>query len=63
MCFLLRSRRFSSSISHTEPYYMIYVDRREQLDQLEVWVEVSDEVFSDEIRKLESLEREIRKGN
>ena len=49
------------NISHTEPYYMIYVDRREQLDELEVWVEVSDEVFSDEIRKLESLEREIRK--
>jgi phenylacetate-CoA ligase len=40
---------------------MIYVDRREQLDELEVWVEVSDEVFSDEIRKLEGLEREIRK--
>ncbi|MGB3912118.1 MAG: phenylacetate--CoA ligase, partial [Thermacetogeniaceae bacterium] len=49
------------NISHTEPYYMIYVDRREQLDELEVWVEVSDEVFSDEIRKLEGLEREIRK--
>lgn len=48
-------------ISHTEPYYMIYVDRRDQLDQLEVWVEVSEDVFSDEIRKLESLEREIRK--
>jgi phenylacetate-CoA ligase len=40
---------------------MIYVDRREQLDELEVWVEVSDEVFSDEVRKLERLEREIRK--
>lgn len=48
-------------ISHTEPYYLIIVDRRDQLDELEVWVEVSDEVFSDEIRKLESLEHEIQK--
>lgn len=48
-------------ISHTEPYYLLIVDRRDQLDQLEVWVEVSDKVFSDQIRKMESLEREIRK--
>lgn len=47
-------------ISHTEPFYLIIVERRDQLDELEVWVEVSDEVFSDEIRKLESLEHEIR---
>jgi hypothetical protein len=30
-------------------------------EELEVWVEVSDQVFSDEIRKLESLEQEIRR--
>jgi phenylacetate-CoA ligase len=48
-------------ISHTEPFYLIIVDRRDQLDELEVWVEVSDQVFSDEIRKLESLEQEIRR--
>jgi len=47
-------------ISHTEPFYLIIVERRGQLDELEVWVEVSDQVFSDEIRKLESLERQIR---
>lgn len=48
-------------ISHTEPYYLLIVDRQNQLDQLEVWVEVSDQVFSDQIRMMESLEREIRK--
>ncbi len=48
-------------ISHTEPFYMIFVDRHGQLDKLEVWVEVSDQTFSDEIRKLERLEQEIRR--
>lgn len=48
-------------ISHTEPYYLLIVDRHDHLDQLEVWVEVSDQVFSDQIRMMESLEREIRK--
>ncbi len=47
-------------ISHTEPFYLIIVERRGTLDELEVWVEVSDLVFSDEIRKLETLERRIR---
>lgn len=48
-------------ISHTEPFYLIIVDRNGQLDEMEIWIEVSDEVFSDEIRKLELLEREIRR--
>lgn len=47
-------------INHTEPHYLIIVDRREQMDELEVWVEVSEQVFSDEVRKLELLERHIR---
>lgn len=46
-------------ISHTEPHYLIIVERREQLDELEVWVEVSESVFSDEVRKLERLEHQI----
>lgn len=47
-------------VSHTKPFYVIIVDRKGQLDKIEVWVEVSDDVFSDEIRKLESLEYEIQ---
>lgn len=48
-------------ISHTEPFYLIIVDRKGQLDELEVWVEISEDVFSDEIRKLEKLEAEIQR--
>lgn len=44
----------------TEPQYLIVVDReRGSLDSLEVWVEVSQSVFSDEVRGLENLERKI----
>lgn len=43
-------------ISHTEPHYLIIVERRGQLDELEVWVEVSEDVFSDAVKGLELLE-------
>lgn len=42
------------------PHYQLVVDRVENLDVLEVQVEVSPEVFSDEIKRLEELERKIR---
>jgi phenylacetate-CoA ligase len=41
------------------PHYQLVVDRVESLDVLEVQVEVTPEVFSDEIRRLEELERRI----
>jgi len=48
-------------IEETEPHYLIVVDRdRGMMDQLEIWVEVSPEVFSDEVKRLEALERRIR---
>ena len=43
-----------------QPHYQIIVDRKQTLDDLEVWVEVSEEIFADEIRRLESLEQEVR---
>ena len=46
-----------------EPHYQIVVDRQRPMDDLEIRVEVSRAVLSeitDEIRKLESLERTIR---
>jgi phenylacetate-CoA ligase len=47
-------------VEGTEPQYVIVVDReRGSMDTLEVWVEVSAEVFSDEVRRLENLERKI----
>lgn len=42
-----------------EPHYQIVVDREHNLDNLEVWVEVSASLFSDEIRRLEALERRV----
>ena len=41
-----------------EPHYLIVVDRQEgfKSDYLEVWVEVSEDIFSDEMSKMEALE-------
>ena len=47
-------------IRDTRPHYLLIVDRINNLDVLEVWVEVDAQFFSDEIRKLESLSEVIR---
>lgn len=47
------------SIGQTEPHYLLVVDREKALDTLEVWVEVSEELFRDEVKGLEELERRI----
>lgn len=44
----------------TEPHYLLVVDRKKDLDYLEVWVELSEKMFSDEVRQLENLENRIR---
>jgi phenylacetate-CoA ligase len=48
------------NIPGLSPHYQLVVDRVENLDILEVQVEVSPEVFSDEIKRLEELEKRIR---
>jgi len=48
------------SISNTEPHYQLVVDRKGNLDELEVLVEVSEAMFSDRIKRLEELEKTIR---
>jgi phenylacetate-CoA ligase len=57
---------FPSEVEHVllhvegvEPHYQIVVERREQLDCLEVQVEMTDDLFSDEVKSLEAKEREI----
>ncbi len=43
-----------------EPHYQIVVDREEHgMDILEVQVEVSSEIFSDEVKELEKMRRQI----
>jgi phenylacetate-CoA ligase len=46
-------------IEGVEPHYQIIVDRQNQLDSLEVQVEMTESLFSDEIRDLERTEKLI----
>ena len=48
-------------IEGVEPHYLLIVDRRDNLDTLEVQVEVNEGMFSDEIKVLQSLGRRIEK--
>lgn len=47
-------------IPEAAPHYLIYVDREKTLDSLEIHVEVSEEMFSDEVKELERIEKRIR---
>jgi len=49
-------------IGETEPHYQLIVDRINNLDTLEVLVEVSERLFSDEVKKLEDLEKKIERA-
>lgn len=46
-------------MSETKPHYLLIVERHNNLDTLEIWVEVDEAFFSDEIRKLENLTKKI----
>ncbi len=48
-------------IGEAEPHYQLIVDREGNLDDLEIWVEVSEQLFSDEVRKLEELGDKIKR--
>ena len=49
-------------VEGVEPHYLIVVDRQHafKTDELEIWVEVSEAVFSDEMQKMEGLEKRLR---
>ena len=47
------------AVEGIEPHYQLIVERRDQLDELEVQVEMNEKLFSDEIRNLESMEKRI----
>lgn len=47
-------------IGETAPHYLLIVDRVDNLDILEVWVEMTQSMFSDEVKRIEDLERKIR---
>ncbi|MDD3293603.1 MAG: phenylacetate--CoA ligase [Geobacteraceae bacterium] len=48
-------------IEGVEPHYLLIVDRKENLDILEVQVEVDERIFSDEIKQLQVLAHNIEK--
>ena len=59
---------FPSQVEHVlmgiegvEPHYQIEVDRQGNLDTMTVQVEVSDNIFSDEIKVLEELSKKIQR--
>ncbi len=49
-------------IEGVEPHYQLVVDREGNLDILTILVEVGEHVFSDEVRKLQVLEKRISKN-
>ncbi len=48
-------------VDDVEPHYQLVVDREGSLDILTVMVEVSERIFSDEVKQLQNLERSITK--
>jgi phenylacetate-CoA ligase len=48
-------------IERVEPHYLLVIDRKDNLDTLEVQVEVDEELFSDEVKHLQSLSQKIEK--
>jgi len=46
----------------TAPHYLLIVDRVDNLDVLEIWVEMNQQLFSDQVKKIEDSEKKIRKA-
>lgn len=51
-----------TKIPEVSPHYQIVVSREKYLDKLEVRVEVTEKTFSDEVKKLEELQKKIEKS-
>ncbi len=48
------------SFGEVEPHYMIYVDRIDNLDAMEVQIEMTNKFFSDSIKEIEKIEKKLR---
>jgi len=48
-------------VEGVEPHYVLIVDRKDNLDSLEVQVEVDEQLFSDEVKHLQTLAASIEK--
>lgn len=47
------------NVSGVEPHYMIYVDRIDNLDIMEIQIEVNENLFSDTVGNIENLRKKI----
>ncbi len=47
------------NIDDLEPHYLIVVDKKNYMDVIEVWVEVSEKIFHEKIMDLEDFEKSI----
>lgn len=54
-------KQILAEIEGTETHFRLRVDRTGALDELEVWVEVSQNMFFDEVKKMKSLQDKIEK--
>jgi len=48
-------------LGDTAPHYQIIVDRAGNLDTMEIKVEMTQNLFSDKVKNIESIEKRIRK--
>lgn len=48
------------NIGEVSPHYQLIVEREDNLDKLTILVEVTENMFSDEVRGLETLERKLK---
>ncbi len=48
-------------LGDTAPHYQIIVNKVGSLDVMEIWVEMTQALFSDEVKHIEDLEKKIRK--
>ena len=48
------------SFGEVEPHYMIYVDRIDNLDAMEVQIEMTNKFFSDSVKEIEKIEKKLR---
>ncbi len=46
-------------VKEIEPHYLIVVNRKNYLDNMELWVEVSEDIFSEKMNELEAFESSI----
>lgn len=45
--------------AEVEPHYMIYIDRIDNLDIMTIEIEMADAFFSDEVKKIEKIEKKL----